>query len=227
MGGWGSGRDPYATTLTVEECHTLDVNVFTELVDHPRALAPYAWRDDYGKGETVAEIGVRALPLDDASADRATHLRLEYTATDTRADETTEHEYPVALDYTACHFGGARPWFRCPAVGCGARVGKLYRPPRGQVFACRECHELGYRSSRESGDDMKQALRRFQRAQRKLGVSPTHPESGSYDSLYPERPKGMHRSTYEERIAELDAAREEWHETFFVELTALRANLAE
>jgi hypothetical protein len=51
--------------------------------------------------------------------------------------------------------GGLRWWFRCPACRgggppCGRRVGKLYLPPGGKVFACRHCYDLAYTSSRES-----------------------------------------------------------------------------
>ncbi len=35
-------------------------------------------------------------------------------------------EYAVQLDWTACTYGGARPWFLCPAESCGRRVAKLY-----------------------------------------------------------------------------------------------------
>ncbi len=44
-----------------------------------------------------------------------------------------------------CHFGGARWWFECPAVDCGARRAKLYRPGVSW-WVCRECHGLTYTS---------------------------------------------------------------------------------
>ena len=38
-----------------------------------------------------------------------------------------QHEkYPIQLDWTPCHYGGSRPWFRCPTKGCGLRVAILY-----------------------------------------------------------------------------------------------------
>ncbi|MFC6836983.1 hypothetical protein [Halomarina ordinaria] len=222
MGGWGSGRDSYATTPNVEECHTLDVNAFTELVDHPGAFGPYAWYDNGGNGDKVAEIGVRALPVDDASVERATHLRVEYTVTDNRTDETTDHAYPIALNYTACNFGGSRPWFRCPMVGCGTRIGKLYRPLNGQIFACRECHELGYRSCRESGDEVKQAERRYRRAYAKIDSNNRRPHPNSTDYPYPPgRPAGMHRETYETHLTKLRDAYHEWQDASLTELHAL------
>ena len=46
--------------------------------------------------------------------------------------------------YTRCN-GGKRRWLLCPA--CHKRVGKLYRPLNEVVFACRQCHQLTYRSA--------------------------------------------------------------------------------
>jgi hypothetical protein len=69
---------------------------------------------------------------------------------------------------------------------------------------------------------MKKAVRCFQRAQEKLGVGPSTPESSGYDDLYPDRPKGMHRSTYVELMNELDDARKEWYVEFRAELDACR-----
>jgi len=34
--------------------------------------------------------------------------------------------------------------------GCGRRVGKLYLPPGGRYFGCRQCHDLTYTSCQES-----------------------------------------------------------------------------
>ena len=49
----------------------------------------------------------------------------------------------VPIVQTACHFGGARSWFQCPA--CGTRAARLFF--RGTRFACRECSRLVYASS--------------------------------------------------------------------------------
>ncbi len=47
---------------------------------------------------------------------------------------------------TKPHLGGQRFWFRC---ACGQRVRNLYLPPGQQVFRCRNCFNLTYRSCRE------------------------------------------------------------------------------
>jgi hypothetical protein len=52
----------------------------------------------------------------------------------------------VGIERTPCHVGGSRPWFICPALGCGRRVAILYG---GGIFACRLCFQLAYASARE------------------------------------------------------------------------------
>jgi hypothetical protein len=58
--------------------------------------------------------------------------------------------YGVPLEWTPCHFGGVRPWFRCPlvvdGVPCRRRCRILFRPYNSRYFACRRCHRLSYRS---------------------------------------------------------------------------------
>jgi len=44
-----------------------------------------------------------------------------------------------------------RHWFKCPL--CGRRSFKLYLPPGGTVFGCRDCHHLTYTSSLKRNPD--------------------------------------------------------------------------
>jgi hypothetical protein len=81
-------------------------------------------------------------------------LRLTYTV-GREGREQAPMDYVVPLVTTALTSGGRRWWFRCVACRaggppCGRRVGKLYLPPGGRVFACRRCHDLAYTSGRES-----------------------------------------------------------------------------
>jgi hypothetical protein len=63
-------------------------------------------------------------------------------------------EQVVRLQSTQPNFGGVRWWFSCPRMldgeECDRRVGKLYRPPGGQRFACRRCLDLTYESCQKS-----------------------------------------------------------------------------
>ena len=93
----------------------------------------------------------------------------------------------VPLEWTPCNFGGVRPWFICPGVGCGRRVAVLYGP--GRYFLCRHCYDLRYASQRE--DKTHRALRRAQKVRERLEGSTNMREP------FPEKPKGMHWRTYE------------------------------
>lgn len=72
-------------------------------------------------------------------------------------------EYIIPIITTRPHLGGTRYWFRCPVVRdgkrCGRRVRKLYLPPGLNVFGCRDCYHLTYRSVQEH-DDRKYKLAR-------------------------------------------------------------------
>lgn len=106
-------------------------------------------------------------------------------------------EYPVYLEWTPCHLGGRRVWFRCPARGCGRRVALLFG---GSIFACRHCHKLAYQCQRET-----RAMRRADTIRRRLGWAAgiANPEGG--------KPKGMHWRTFERLKAEHDAlAKASW-----------------
>jgi hypothetical protein len=59
----------------------------------------------------------------------------------------------------------------------------------GEYFLCRYCCDLRYESQRE--DKVRRVLRRAQRIRKRLGGSANMMEP------FPEKPKGMHWSTYE------------------------------
>ena len=102
--------------------------------------------------------------------------------------KSTEQRVPIL--WTACHFGGRRPWFRCTVYSngqyCGRRVAVLYAA--GDLFACRHCYGSGYASQQESPQS--RFIRRSRNIRMRLGGSP--------DLLqpFPKRPRGMHQRTY-------------------------------
>ncbi len=94
----------------------------------------------------------------------------------------------IRVSWTKVHFGGERPWFRCPH--CEKRVARLYNGLGG--YFCRRC--VGnpiYASQALSA----QARPHFQACKLRLRLggeaSPTEP--------FPDRPRRMHRRTYERR----------------------------
>lgn len=206
MGGLGSGRHEYADTPTVEECRQLDVDELTELTDNPGAEGAMWWGDREDPAATIALVSKGERDLGEDT--QAGALQLKYTVTKTRTEESREYDYAVPLAYTDCNFGGVRPWFRCPK--CHARRGKLYLPPGKERFLCRECYDLGYTSSRTSGDDLKQAELRYRRAFARADKDGRRPHPNGEPYL-PERAKGMHRETFEQLKREVELAGLAWH----------------
>ena len=62
------------------------------------------------------------------------HLEVIYT--NTRGGERKDVRQTVRLTFTRPNYGGKRWWMLCPVSG--RRVGKLYLPPGGDVFASRQ-----------------------------------------------------------------------------------------
>jgi hypothetical protein len=122
---------------------------------------------------------IRCVVSGDDRPDRMTFL---YRHRSGMGGEWEDVREPVDLAWTACNFGGERPWFLCPRVGCGRRVAVLYGP--GRYFLCRHCCDLSYQSQRDN--KMYRALHRAQNIRRRLGGSANIMEP------FPEKPKGMH-----------------------------------
>ena len=185
MGGSGSGRGYQGGKATTNDMRTLDVRRLQRdgLLDPGRAFG-WQWTRN---GEELASIQIRT------EVDR---VMLSYRSRN-NGGEWQPMEYPVYLEWTPCHLGGRRAWFRCPATGCGRRVAILYG---GTIFACRHCYRLVYASQREAEDD--RARRRAEKIRRRLGwpAGIANPSGG--------KPKGMHWRTFERLTAVHDACAE-------------------
>lgn len=136
-----------AESPTVADSYVLDVHEFYQEGYLDEDYAGNRGRSTWSQnGEEVATIGwERTTTIDDRPA-----LRLFYTFDPDGVGE--EVKTLVPLEFTECHFGGERPWFRCPASACRDRVGKLYKPPSRLRFLCRECHDLIYESHQRQGE---------------------------------------------------------------------------
>ncbi len=189
MGGLGSGnRYRLDKKTTTDECHSLDVrNLHWEGLLKPGGCFSTRWlRGDRETGS------IRGLVYRD-------RVILSYRHRSGLSGEWEDLQEPVPLEWTPCNFGGERPWFLCPGVGCGRRVAVLYGP--GKYFLCRHCYDLRYGSQREDKQD--RALRRAQKIRQRLGGSANMLEP------FPERPKGMHHDTYMRLFWEHDKAHRE------------------
>lgn len=180
MGGSGSGRHYHCgSKSTTDDYRSLDVR----RLQRDGLLKPglsYNWQWSR-RDEVVANIGIRT------EADR---INLSYRNRKV-GEEWQDMNYPVYLEFTVCTYGGRRAWFRCPAVGCGRRVAKLYSDG---IFACRHCYRLAYESQREDAVDL--MARRADKIRARLGwgagiLNPTG-----------QKPKGMRWRTYERLYAQ-------------------------
>jgi len=140
MGGSGSSRWVcYTKKDTVEDCRWIDIRRWKrENMLRPGYFWRWWWRDaDTGKEN--ASMNIQTYPES---------VELIYTIT-WRNGDREDIRYRVPLTWTACNFGGERPWFVYPGKNCGRRVAKLYMPPGARYFLCRHCHDLTYKSRQE------------------------------------------------------------------------------
>jgi len=148
-------------------------------------------------GKPTGSIGYNIEGPEDG---QATALRLVYSVN----GEPTQERVP--LDWTACNYGGARPWVLCPR--CSRRVAILYG---GRRFLCRHCHGLTYASTRQDASD--RAIEKARKIQKRLGGD------GNMTRPLPwQKPKGMHWDTF-------NRLRHEYHEQHLQGLMAAMERL--
>lgn len=87
---------------------------------------------------------------------------------------------------TPCFYGGFRCWFRCNRCDLRARFLYFKDKRSSSGLACRSCHNLSYQSQNRSFSD--RILDNRRKISKKLG---------STGDRWPNKPKGMHTSTYE------------------------------
>lgn len=140
--------------MTVERCLTFDVGSLRralKCVDFPANSGEISWSnisvwcDPFGEVEAVLGYvvgrtereGVLVLVDPEETSPYPDSVRLP-------------GDYIIPITTTRPRIGGVRHWFQCPVEHdgkpCGRRVKKLYLPPGEQVFGCRQCHDLTYKS---------------------------------------------------------------------------------
>jgi hypothetical protein len=180
MGGVGSGNwYRFDKKTTTDECHSVDVRYL-----HRESLLKQGHWFTLRWSRAGRETGSIRGAVE--GSDKPKQVLFFYRHRSGVGNEWEDVQEPVSLDWTACNFGGERPWFICPGIGCGRRVAILYGP--GRYFLCRHCYDLVYESQRENG--MYRTLRRAQAIWERLGGS------ASVMQPFPQRPKGMHHDTY-------------------------------
>ncbi len=208
MGGLGSGTYyRFGKKDTAEECRSLDVRRWQrEGCLEPGRSFGWAW---YRDGRKFSSIGVAVL---------RGAVELSYSVGPEGRKEDVR--YTVSISWTACNFGGKRPWFICPGVingrYCGRRVAKLYLKHR--YFLCRHCQDLTYESRQVA--QKHRALHKCQKIRRRLGGS------ANMMQPFPPPPKGMHFDTYLRLWLEHDKAERQHLEAMRADIDKLKAQLS-
>jgi hypothetical protein len=190
MGGWGSGR---RTGRPVKEDGlTIDLGLMLRkgwISDGRSGSGTLTWSNNHGWS---ASIGYSCTLTDPECAS----MTLDYRSRRGGGDWVSRKQH-VRLVYTVPPYGGRRWWMACPVRG--NRVGKLYLPDGGDIFAGRKAWGIAYRSQRAESRD--RPFERLFAIQRRCGC----PEGWEQPIR---RPKGMWRRTFErleQRYWELDA----------------------
>ena len=121
-------------------------------------------------------------------------LRLMYRSNGSDVDET------IPFTWTRTRFGGRRQWFECPRCRWPKRV--LYG---GHRFRCRKCRGLRYESQYEAPG--LGAVERAQKIRKRLG---DREGSAFDDDPFPDKPKGMHWTTYRRLETRYYALQNRW-----------------
>jgi hypothetical protein len=134
VGGVGSGNwYRFNKKNTSNECHSVDVRyLHRNGLLEPGHYFSLRWSR---AGRQTGSIGGVAY------RDQVTLL---YRHRRGPGGEWEDVKETVPLTWTACNFGGERPWSICPGAGCGQRVAIIYGP--GKYFLCRHCYDLAYQS---------------------------------------------------------------------------------
>jgi len=184
MGGLGSGR--HGSRRKAEDCSKLDVNALHRWGCLKTGyVGGITWTRH---GRTTGGISIRSYGLE---------LLLSYSSGSPLGGADVDIEQWVRLEQVRCTKGGTRPYFLCAGHPngrpCGRRVGKLLLAQR--YFLCRHCQNISYTSQSEVAQD--RLIRKGHKMRMALGDEP-----GLFRQV-PNRPKGMHRRTYERRVSEL------------------------
>jgi hypothetical protein len=171
---WGTGKDTTDAALRLDVVTLAKWGAF--------AGSGYAGTLRWTRGgEPCGSLAYTSTP--DGVTFRYTHTSSWGTG------ERTELAPHVAVTWTACHYGGRRPWFVCPSCSRRCRVLYLRREP-----ACRACHGLAYESQRE--DRFTRLLHRARKIRARLGGDGMET---------PPKPPGMWWRTYWRTVEEADA----------------------
>jgi len=140
MGNYQSTRwNSHRKKNTVEDALTLRLKViYSSLLPGHSGIVFWKFGEDGTASIAYSIVGVDDIPI---------LVQLDYQSNGQSV------RYPVFLTSTALPWGGRRYWFCCPNQFCRRRVTTLHKVGESQYFECRNCNNLTYTSSQESGSD--------------------------------------------------------------------------
>ena len=154
MGAFGSGLwiDAMTRKINTDLCRTLSIRTLKKLGVFDDDLADerfcVRWVNEFG--EDAGKVTI--TPVVGGNGNKRS-LRVEIGGCVTGGGSSVTGQ-DISITTTPCYYGGVRYWFLCPAVVdgvlCENRVGKLYLPPGGELFGCRQCYGLTYESCQQS-----------------------------------------------------------------------------
>jgi len=149
MGGFGSGLwiDAMKRRVNTDLCRTLSIRTLKKMGvfddDSSDEVFSIRWVNEFGEDAGMVSI----IPQVRVGGNgNKTSLRVDIEGFVTGQD--------ISITTTPCYYGGVRYWLLCPAVVdgvlCEDRVERLYLPPGGKLFGCRQCYGLTYESCQQS-----------------------------------------------------------------------------
>ena len=185
MGGSGSGRQSGFSTAKCHEYHSVDLAwLRRQKMLTVGRISTLTWSV---RGHKTGSIQIECVTRG---------IRLIYRNRENGQDWRDATEL-VPLIETTTRFGGSRQWFEC--LTCRARCRILYG---GSYFRCRRCHRLKYDTQYEP--PFARAATRALKIRERLGGK------GGIDDTFPEKPKGMHRRTYDRLVAKQQRLQDAW-----------------
>jgi hypothetical protein len=195
MGGYGSGYYGGGIGIakdTVESTLHINVNRLKKegaLRDGAEFTLKWAYTIGYDQEERKSSVG---------GYFEKNILTLSYT------HQNTHKKPQIPVDWTPCHYGGYRPWFKCSK--CAKRYAKLY-VMKGE-WECRKCHNLTYTSCQIRGDIIAECDRKINKIGNRLDIG----DPWGWDT--PIKPKYMHDKTYYDLRIKLNHLRDKRQQLF-------------
>ncbi|RKY07713.1 MAG: hypothetical protein DRP56_05285 [Planctomycetota bacterium] len=156
MGAFGSGdwADAMTRKVNTDLCRTLSIRTLKKMGvfddDSSDEVFSVRWVNELG--EDAGSVSIIPQVCVGGNGNKRS-LRVEMAGCVTGGGSSVTGQ-DISITTTPCYYGGVRYWFLCPAVVdgvlCEDRASKLYLPPGGELFGCRQCYGLTYESCQQS-----------------------------------------------------------------------------